>query len=105
MERTRTAAAPAFDAAIRLSLQLILFSLFNNWNLTFCSIAPDAKSTALDSQKLAEWLYGKTLGHPYFLAFISRELWSHYHTQPLCTTSDSVRGLGRLSCRSSVVFR
>jgi AAA ATPase domain len=39
-------------------------------------------STGLDSQKLAEWLYGKTLGHPYFLAFISRELWSHYHTRP-----------------------
>src|SRR5438132_2071401 len=39
-------------------------------------------STGLDSQRLAEWLYGKTLGHPYFLAFISRELWSHYHARP-----------------------
>jgi len=38
--------------------------------------------TGLDSQRLAEWLYGKTLGHPYFFAFISRELWSHYHARP-----------------------
>ena len=39
-------------------------------------------STRLDSLKLAEWLYGKTLGHPYFLAFICRDLWSQYHTRP-----------------------
>lgn len=38
-------------------------------------------STSLDLQHLAEWLHGKTLGHPYFLAFVSRELWSLYHTQ------------------------
>ena len=38
--------------------------------------------TSLDTQKLAEWLFSKTLGHPYFLAFISRELWSSYHTRP-----------------------
>ncbi|SRR5579875_1933690 len=25
-------------------------------------------------QRLADWLYDKTLGHPYFLAFISRQL-------------------------------
>jgi len=39
-------------------------------------------STSLDPQTLAEWLYAKTLGHPYFLAFISREIWRHYHVQP-----------------------
>lgn len=38
--------------------------------------------TRLDSGKLAEWLFGKTLGHPYFLAFISRELWGHYRARP-----------------------
>ena len=43
---------------------------------------PAPGSTGLDSQELAEWLYGKTLGHPYFLAFISRELWSHCHARP-----------------------
>jgi len=26
-------------------------------------------------QALSDWLYEKTVGHPYFLAFISRELW------------------------------
>ncbi len=31
---------------------------------------------------MAEWLYRKTLGHPYFLAFISRELWGQYHARP-----------------------
>jgi hypothetical protein len=31
---------------------------------------------------MSEWLFGKTLGHPYFLAFISRDLWSQYHTRP-----------------------
>ncbi len=39
-------------------------------------------STSLDPQQLAEWLFGKTLGHPYFLAFISRELWSYYNARP-----------------------
>ena len=34
-----------------------------------------------DHQELAEWLQRKTLGHPYFVAFISRELWSLYRTQ------------------------
>jgi hypothetical protein len=37
--------------------------------------------TNLDPQELA-WLFSKTLGHPYFLAFISRELWSHYYARP-----------------------
>ena len=35
-------------------------------------------AASLDYQQLAEWLQRKTLGHPYFLAFISRELWSLY---------------------------
>ncbi len=39
-------------------------------------------ATSLDTQRLAEWLFSKTLGHPYFLAFISRELWSSYHSRP-----------------------
>jgi hypothetical protein len=39
-------------------------------------------SAPLDLQKLAEWLYGKTLGHPYFLAFISRELCRQYNARP-----------------------
>ncbi len=38
--------------------------------------------TNLDIERLAEWLFAKTLGHPYFLAFISRELRSHYDTRP-----------------------
>jgi hypothetical protein len=38
-------------------------------------------SASLDHQQLAEWLQRKTLGHPYFVAFISRELWSLYRTQ------------------------
>jgi hypothetical protein len=38
--------------------------------------------TSLDPERLAEWLFSKALGHPYFLAFISRELWSHYHARP-----------------------
>jgi hypothetical protein len=33
------------------------------------------ETASIDVQRLAEWLHGKTLGHPYFLAFISRELW------------------------------
>src|SRR5207253_165402 len=37
--------------------------------------------TRLDLRKLAEWLQRKTLGYPYFVAFISRELWSLYRTQ------------------------
>lgn len=31
-------------------------------------------------QQLSEWLYEKTLGHPYFLAFISRQLLSLAHS-------------------------
>jgi hypothetical protein len=42
-------------------------------------------ATSLDPQTLADWLYGKTLGHPYFLAFISREIWSHYSLQPFAS--------------------
>ena len=38
--------------------------------------------TRADSPEMAEWLFDKTLGHPYFSAFISRELWSLYHAQP-----------------------
>jgi hypothetical protein len=38
-------------------------------------------TTSLDLQRLAEWFHGKTLGHPYFLAFVSRELWRLYHAQ------------------------
>lgn len=38
--------------------------------------------TRLDSQSLAKWLFAKTLGHPYFLAFVSRELWGHYRARP-----------------------
>ena len=38
--------------------------------------------TRLDLRKLAEWLFGKTLGHPYFLAFVCRELWGHYRARP-----------------------
>ena len=45
-------------------------------------------STGLDRHNLAEWLYGKTLGHPYFLAFISRERWSHYHARPFADAMD-----------------
>jgi hypothetical protein len=44
-------------------------------------------STSLDLPRLAEWLHGKTLGHPYFLAFISREIWSHYHTRPFANAT------------------
>lgn len=43
--------------------------------------------TNLDPQELAEWLFSKTLGHPYFLAFISRELWSHYHARPFANVA------------------
>jgi len=39
-------------------------------------------SISIDVQRLAEWLHGKTLGHPYFLAFISRELWKLHQAQP-----------------------
>ena len=35
-----------------------------------------------DTASLAKWLYDKTLGHPYFLAFISRELLAHGSTSP-----------------------
>lgn len=38
--------------------------------------------TNLDPEQLTEWLFSKTLGHPYFLAFISRELWSNYQARP-----------------------
>lgn len=38
-------------------------------------------TTTLDFERLTEWLYRKTLGHPYFLAFICRELWRLYHAQ------------------------
>jgi hypothetical protein len=31
---------------------------------------------------MSEWLYGKTFGHPYFLALICRDLWSQYHARP-----------------------
>jgi hypothetical protein len=35
-----------------------------------------------DFVALARWLYEKTLGHPYFLAFISRELLAHGSASP-----------------------
>jgi len=35
-----------------------------------------------DLQALSDWLYEKTLGHPYFLAFISRELLANGHHSP-----------------------
>jgi hypothetical protein len=35
-----------------------------------------------DTDALANWLYEKTLGHPYFLAFISRELLAHGSASP-----------------------
>jgi hypothetical protein len=44
-------------------------------------------STSLDPEELAGWLFSKTLGHPYFLAFISRELWSHYHARPFANAA------------------
>jgi hypothetical protein len=44
-------------------------------------------TTSLDPQELAGWLFSKTLGHPYFLAFISRELWSHYHARPFANAA------------------
>src|SRR5579864_6974621 len=44
-------------------------------------------ATSLDAQKLAEWLFSKTLGHPYFSAFISRELWSNYHARPFANAA------------------
>ena len=43
--------------------------------------------TNLDTQLLADWLFSKTLGHPYFLAFISRELWSDYHARPFANAA------------------
>ena len=43
--------------------------------------------TSLDAQKLAEWLFSKTLGHPYFSAFISRELWNYYHARPFANAA------------------
>lgn len=36
----------------------------------------------IDVQALAHWLYEKTQGHPYFLAFISRELLARGSTSP-----------------------
>lgn len=39
-------------------------------------------STQLNSLEMSEWLYGKTFGHPYFIAFICRDLWSQYHARP-----------------------
>lgn len=39
-------------------------------------------STRLNLQEMSEWLQGKTFGHPYFLAFICRDLWSQYHARP-----------------------
>jgi hypothetical protein len=44
-------------------------------------------STRLDSQKMSEWLYSKTFGHPYFLAFICRDLWSQYHARPFANAA------------------
>jgi len=44
-------------------------------------------ATTLDAHKLAEWLFSKTLGHPYFSAFISRELWSNYHARPFANAA------------------
>ena len=44
-------------------------------------------ATSLDAQKLAEWLFSKTLGHPYFSAFIRRELWSNYHARPFANAA------------------
>jgi hypothetical protein len=37
---------------------------------------------SIDVHRFAEWLHGKTLGHPYFLAFISRELWKLHRARP-----------------------
>jgi hypothetical protein len=45
------------------------------------------KAGRLDTQLLADWLFSKTLGHPYFLAFISRELWSDYHARPFANAA------------------
>ncbi len=40
------------------------------------------ETASIDVQRFAEWLHGKTLGHPYFLAFISREFWKLHQAQP-----------------------
>lgn len=44
-------------------------------------------STQVDALKMSEWLYEKTFGHPYFLAFICRDLWSQYHARPFTSPS------------------
>jgi len=38
-------------------------------------------STQVDLLGTSQWLYEKTFGHLYFLAFISRDLWSQYHVR------------------------
>jgi len=45
-------------------------------------------STHVDAFKMSEWLYEKTFGHPYFLAFICRDLWSQYHARPFTNPAD-----------------
>jgi len=65
---TRSFAEPA----VRFYNKLLLASFtpeetFNYANAVF-------GSDPRDVQSLSDWLYQKTLGHPYFLAFISREL-------------------------------
>lgn len=50
-------------------------------------------STQVDIFKMSEWLYEKTLGHPYFLAFICRDLWSRYHARPFTNPAHLWQGV------------
>ena len=71
----RSFAEPAVRFYNKLTLQP--FSLRETTEYV-CSVFG---TTSLDLQRLAEWFHGKTLGHPYFLAFVSRELWRLYRAQ------------------------
>ncbi len=51
------------------------------------------ESTQVNIFKMSEWLYEKTLGHPYFLAFICRDLWSQYHARPFTNPAHLWQGV------------
>lgn len=72
----RSFAEPAVRFYNKCTLELFTFEETLEYTQTAFA------GTRLDSRNLAEWLFGKTLGHPYFLAFISRELWHHYRARP-----------------------
>jgi hypothetical protein len=73
------------EPAVRFYNKFLLEPFTRNETVEYANAVFGA--TKLDPQQVAEWLYSKTLGHPYFLAFISRDVWSRYHARPFANVT------------------